>query len=432
MMTRNKAPSLAIVNGTVIDGTGAGPVRGGSVLIENNRIDAVQRGEKLSLKSGTQVIDAGGRTVMPGLIDSHTHDTADPSIRREFLKAGITSVCDLGSPLGKMPLFKEPSAEDGPAARGFRAGTIMIDSRSFPDEMEVDSATFSQVATVAEAQAVTADLLKRGVEVTKVMLDAGWPRGTAEPLSADQVRAVALEAHAHGMLTRAHCNDVDIWHIAVKGGVDAIEHIPIPGSFFALWLGSISAGQDMTGLADQLKGVFTPEELKIIEAGNDPVPDLLRIPIPEYDTWLPRMVEEHIALVPTFVRGPVGYLSEQPNLLPIQQGVAGAMFDIVRRFHTAGGTVVLGTDYCGGLNGPEMVMKEMRYLLKAGLSPMEAIQAGTKHAAFYSGMGEELGTLEPGKLADIIVVNGDPLTDIEALRRIAIVIKDGEVAFSRE
>ena len=431
-MKTKMSASLVIINGTVIDGTGVDPIREGIVLIGENRILAVDRADNLAVMPGAQVIDASGRTVLPGLIDSHTHDTADPTVRRQFLKAGITSVCDLGSPLSSMPLFTEANAEDGPAARGYKAGPIMIDNRPFPEGMEIDPGTFCQVATVAEARAAAADLLERGVDVTKVLLDSGWPRGAVEPLNTDQVREVVSEAHALGVLTRAHCNDVKIWHIAVDGGVDAIEHIPMPSSFNKLWNISTSNDVDVTGLTRLLSDIFSPAEQRAIEESTDSVPDLLSIPVPEYDTLLPRMVQEHIAMVPTLERGPVGDLSKLPNLLPIQRGVIQALLDIVGRFHTAGGMVVLGTDYCGGFNGPEMVMSEIRFLLAAGLSPMEVIKAGTQHAAYVSGQRDELGTLEPDKFADVIIVDGDPLTDIEVLGRVVTVINDGKISYSHE
>jgi imidazolonepropionase-like amidohydrolase len=79
-----------------------------------------------------------------------------------------------------------------------------------------------------------------------------------------------------------------------------------------------------------------------------------------------------------------------------------------------------------------MPIKEMEWLIKAGLSPMEVIQAATQHAAFVCGHGDELGTLEPGKLADLVVVDGDPLADIEAMSRVVMVIKDGKIVFTQD
>jgi imidazolonepropionase-like amidohydrolase len=101
--------------------------------------------------------------------------------------------------------------------------------------------------------------------------------------------------------------------------------------------------------------------------------------------------------------------------------------EIVGRFHQLEGVVAVGNDY--GNPGVErgMPLREMKLLLEAGLSPMEVLEAGTRRAAQVCGHGNELGTMEPGKLADIIIVDGNPLEDIEALDRVKWVIKDGQV-----
>ena len=102
----------------------------------------------------------------------------------------------------------------------------------------------------------------------------------------------------------------------------------------------------------------------------------------------------------------------------------------VRRFHDLGGIVALGTDYNSGLDEGEMVLRELAFFVQAGLTPMEAIQAATRHAARVSGYGDELGTLEPGKLADLIVVDGDPLQDIRAIGNLRTAIVGGEVVYT--
>jgi imidazolonepropionase-like amidohydrolase len=100
----------------------------------------------------------------------------------------------------------------------------------------------------------------------------------------------------------------------------------------------------------------------------------------------------------------------------------------VRRFHTVGGVVALANDY-GADDAIEkgMPLREMRLLLAAGLTPMQVIEAGTRNAAQVCGHGQDLGTLEPGKLADIIAVNGDPLADIQVMQQVSLVIKGGQI-----
>ena len=136
-------------------------------------------------------------------------------------------------------------------------------------------------------------------------------------------------------------------------------------------------------------------------------------------------------MVPTIDALVAGWYSA-PDLTSAQQSWVDYTLEIVRRFHDLGGTVALGNDF--GNPGVEvgMPMREMELLLEAGLTPMEVIEAGTSRAAGVCGHGDELGTLEPGKLADVIIVDGDPLMDIGVMERVTVVIKGGEVAYTSE
>lgn len=103
--------------------------------------------------------------------------------------------------------------------------------------------------------------------------------------------------------------------------------------------------------------------------------------------------------------------------------------EIVRQFYDLGGRVALGTDFNLGIGMDHgMPVGEMELLLAAGLAPAEVIQTATRYAAYACGQGEQLGTLKPRKLADVIVVDGDPLADIGAMSEVTAVIKDGQIA----
>jgi imidazolonepropionase-like amidohydrolase len=118
--------------------------------------------------------------------------------------------------------------------------------------------------------------------------------------------------------------------------------------------------------------------------------------------------------------------------LPQKEGCFQFYLDPVRYFHALGGTVALANDWgADGAIERGIPLREMQLLLAAGLTPMEVIRAGTQHAAWVCGHGEELGTLAPGMLADVIVVDGDPLVDIEAMGRVVAVIKGGQVVLSK-
>jgi len=110
------------------------------------------------------------------------------------------------------------------------------------------------------------------------------------------------------------------------------------------------------------------------------------------------------------------------------QVLADGLVEIVRRFHSAGGLIALGTDYNSQFE-PGMAIQEAQLLHAAGLTPVEVIEAATKNAAWVCGHGQDLGTIEAGKLADIIIVDGDLDTDLEALNQVVIVVKGGQVAY---
>lgn len=446
--------SLVIANGTVVDGTGAPPIHGGAVVVDGKRIVAVGRSAELGIRPEALVFDARGGTVLPGIIDSHVHATSDPAVRRRFLTSGVTSACDLGSPKSAMPQFAQDRVGPERVARGFRAGPMVTAPGGLPDAL-LYAATASvltklgeaiapnlterarkwkglgglaqvgrrllkaakprladgtglnyEVATPEEAQAAVADLLDRGADVIKVFLHH-MVDGRAYPiLSEETLRALVNAAHAHGVLVRAHVWEIPPADIALAGGVDVIEHVPKPN--------------------------ISPAEMTEILASGDPLSAVRRIVAPQMrarDRQFREMVDRGIVLVPTIERFRWDLehdrIPEPEADLLVDLDVAG-----VRRFHDLGGIVALGTDYNDGLNGSEMLLRELAFLVQAGLTPMEAIEAATRHAARVSGHGDELGTLQPGKLADVIVVDGDPLKDIRALGNVSTVIVDGEVAYT--
>ncbi len=145
-----------------------------------------------------------------------------------------------------------------------------------------------------------------------------------------------------------------------------------------------------------------------------------------YKAQLDRMIERHIMMVPTL-----------DKIIPWCQGFANTSerkelcreyaLAPVQYFHQMGGIIALGDD-SGFLSRTLMPIREMQWLVAAGLTPLQVIQAGTQHAARVCGHGDELGTLEPGKLADVIVVEGNPLTDIGVMEHVGTVIIGGQVA----
>ncbi|MEJ2217727.1 MAG: hypothetical protein P8099_14050, partial [Gemmatimonadota bacterium] len=115
---RIPANALVVTNGTVIDGTGAPPIVDGVVAVDGQRIVAVGDAAGFQIPRDARVVDAGGGTILPGIIDSHVHSAYDPAVRRAFLTDGVTTVCDLGTTLDRLPMFDVDSVPEGPVARG--------------------------------------------------------------------------------------------------------------------------------------------------------------------------------------------------------------------------------------------------------------------------------------------------------------------------
>lgn len=394
------ADALVITNGMVIDGTGADPIPDGIVVIQENRITAVGRAADFSISPQTNVIDTAGGTIMPGIINAHVHALAAPAGRSFFLRRGVTSVCDLGWSLGKIPIFEEDHSPLGLAARGFSAGPCITAPGGYPG---ISSLSY-EVATPEEARAAVADLLDRGVDVIKIALEPGNPQDPWPMLELEEVQAIVEEAHARGVLVRAHVQGTDALGIALGASVDVVEHVPVP-----------------PGWRDPS---FQPALARDLLENRSAI-------LSEYEIQLARMVDQGVAMVPTLAVM-LGRWYERPDLTEEEKVWADFVLEIVGRFHTLGGVVALGNDYPNPGVEAGMPMREMELLLAAGLSPMQVIEAGTRHAAQVCGHGDELGTLEPGKLADVIVVDGDPLTEIEAMNRVIAVIRDGQVAYTSE
>ena len=223
-------------------------------------------------------------------------------------------------------------------------------------------------------------------------------------ITAQELGAVVATAHANDLLVRSHVTKSAMLDIALEAGVDVIEHVPI--------------------------GSDSPEELESMfdEAGVFHLP-------PEVKAQILNMIDQNIVLVPTlevYLRDPYLLKAIEPETDVLNHAFFQAILGVVRFFHDSGGIIAVGNDYGNPGVQSGMPLREMELLQAAGLSPNEVIEAATRHAAYVCGHGDELGTLEKGKLADIIVVDGNPLDDLQALDSLLYIVKDGELVFSSQ
>lgn len=396
--------ALVIMNGTVIDGTGTAPIADGVVVIRGDRILAVGEAADFEIPQSARVLDAGGGSILPGIINSHTHSTDVPAVRRAFLTEGVTTVCNVGTSVAQLSGFDEASAPEGPAARGYWAGPIITAPGGYPGPVYGFQFSY-EVARPEEARAAVTDLLDRGASMIKITLAPGDPRDPWPVLDLERVEAIVEEAHARNVFVRAHVFEPYLVEdIVLPAGLDVIEHSPFP--------------------------ILSPDQEASVLASDDPGVQLFDVVAPEFETLLARVVEQGIVMVPT-LDAHIGGLFKKSERTLVEQIVVDVHVEAVHRFHALGGTLAVGNDF-GANPAVEsgMPLTEMKLLFAAGLTPLEVIEAATRNAAFVCGQGETLGTLEPGKLADVIIVDGDPSTDLEAMERVLAVVKDGEVAHS--
>jgi imidazolonepropionase-like amidohydrolase len=390
--------TLVVTNGILIDGTGVEPIPDGLVVIDDNRIVSIGHSSDFKIPKNVLVVDAAGGTILPGIINSHAHKDMGAGTRRiMFLLDGVTSVCDMMIPIPSMHYLDEERSQSGPAARGFKAGPIVTAPGGYPG---IWGAGFSyEIQGEDEAEIAVRDLHARGADYIKVALEPGifgepWP-----VLNLQELRSIVATAHAHDLLVRAHLNNA-MFDIALDASVDVIEHVPMPS--------------------------FSHEDLEIMfdDSGAFRMPS-------ELGAQMLRMIDQGIVLVPT-LDVLIDDTYQQVDVASEVDIVNQAVLGVVRFFHDAGGIIAVGNDYGNSGVQPGMPLREMELLRAAGLSPMEVFEAATKHAAYVCGQSDELGTLERGMLADLIVVAGNPLDDLSAMDFVLYVVKDGEVVVSPE
>lgn len=425
--------TLAIVGGRLIDGFGGLPLENAVVLIDGNTIVATGQVGGLAIPGGAKVIEADGMTILPGLWESHGHlqhvgqgrpaeflekfKTRLPEVMARVaeisLMAGITTFRDTGGPLAEQQALRaEIEARKKVGPRLFLAGPILNQR----DKATTGTPGDYSVATPDEARAATERLIALKVDQVKVY--GFWDLPVLE--------AVTATAHRAGIGVDADVRHLDAYRTAVQAGVDRLHHV---------------------FTADALSD-YDDEDLRLLVRGVRPIAlgpsaNILRGPyiVPTIEMrqayaralQFPEIVD-HPRLKTFFAPDIYAYLRETwRDLQSIPWGV-GAVERVkvakrkLRRFIEAGGReqLVAGCDAGAPLNFHSPLAREVANLAEAGLTPMEAIQSATLRPAQLQGVDARLGTVSAGKLADIIVVDGDPLQDITVLQRQVVhVIKDG-------
>lgn len=410
---------LALVGGALFRGHEQIPVlHDAAILIEDNRITWVGRSADAVIPPGATVIDTSGQTMLPGLIDLHVHTmllghgdyaTWFPWLAangveevmevsaRQLVESGVTSAVDLAGPLNESLAVRDRiNRGEIPGPRLSVSGPwIALSKGPFAVDFQRVVASPDEAYTAAET------LAQAGVDVIK-----------AYPMPREYYARVVEAAHKHGLKVHAHVHEEDGVENAVDGGVDVLTHAGganTPPYSEAVIRKIVNHARPV---------VLTAARTSWIYPATTAFPERLQDPRLKRD-FPPRIwdaVQRSFADWPT-----LGYFrSADRDALFRERGV--------RQFIETGAVIGMGTDSGTPMNfHTEALWREIAVHVDMGMSAQRAIAAATAVNARILGRERELGTIDPGKLADIIVVRGDPMSDIVALSRVQTVVKDGIV-----
>jgi len=397
--------------GRLIDGVSDTPPERVTVVVEGNRITAIE-GRFRAAAAGDEIVDLSGSTVMPGLMDMHVHLTSEHSRRSEIdsikkgeadraydsvvyaertLLAGFTTVRNVGDQFGVSIALKRAIAEgkvSGPRiftsgrSIGTRGGHADA-SNSWGPYLYSDDPRLNTVCNGADScREAVRRRYQDGSDSIKITATGGVlsiaKSGTAPQFTDEELAAVISTAHDYGMKVAAHAHGAEGIKRAVRAGIDSIEH----GTFM----------DDETLQLMKQKGTHY---VATISAGR----------------WVYEKAQD-----PEYFNALV-----RPKALEVGPQIQ----DTFAKAWRGGVTIMFGTD-CGvcehGSNG-----KEFAYMTEAGMPIMAAIRSATIVPAKYLGIDDRLGSIEAGKIADIVAVPGDPRADVHAMERVQFVMKEGVI-----
>ncbi len=367
------------------------------IIVQEGRFKNI--GQSIQIPKDAEVTDLQGKTVIPGLIDAHIHSILDASANPEknlieendaltiikaqkalekTLKAGITYVRDLGGAkyldLGLRDAVKKGLVK-GPRIQVAGKMITMTGGHGYKMGREVDG--------TAEARKAAREQLKAGVDIVKIMATGGVMTEGVEPgspqLSLEEIKAAVEEAHKAGRKTASHAQGTIGIQNAVKAGIDSIEH-----------------------------GIFLDQETV----------DLMRT----HDTFLVATLTAPYWIVEKGVENGVPEFAVKKSEQIIKSHCESFKLALDNNIKIA-----MGTDAGTPFNEHGKNTYELKLMVEAGMSSMQAIKAATLGGAELLDITEDFGSIEKGKVADMVVINGNPLDRIEDVFKIASVIKAGEV-----
>lgn len=395
-------PVLAVRAGRLFDSKAGQMLTGQVVLIQGERIIALGPANQLTIPPGSQVIDLSQATILPGLIDGHTHiyDTLNPlTTTKEMsaflavrnaqtdMRAGFTTLRDLtthGNGYGDVDIRNafNQGLFDGPRMQVSTRGIVAAGS----DYLGVPGITLPgasrEIHGIEDAREAVREQLHYGADWIKVYPVAGWSFSPTGEIFFDptytlpELQAIVDEAHRHHHKLAAHAYGGEGLRNAIVAGIDTIEH-----------------GQ---GLDESMIDMM-------IEKGLYYDPTGIRYTLPSIEATDRKNTGGKYSIIPIFEKNVQVALSSKKLKVMFGSGVDGAL-------------------YPHGTQG-----RDFEWLVKHGMSPVAAIQAATVVDSEMMGWQDQIGSIEKGKFADLIAVSGDPLQDITELQRVKFVMKGGKI-----
>ncbi|MBM1107171.1 amidohydrolase family protein [Aurantibacter crassamenti] len=382
--------TIAISGVTVVDGTGSEPIKNALVIVKNNKIDYVGKASDATIPEDAEVIDASGMTLLPGLIDAHFHGESN-KVTPLFLKKGVTSIRDPGA-------WNESYDE----ARGFEQAI----PRLFLTGPHIDSYPPAYPLNSFLIQ----DPLEGEIAVNRFADEGATAIKAYFRLSTEMIKVICETAHKRGIPVTAHLeitNAID----AINAGLDGIEHITSFGtSLLTPSKAEVFKNKMLGDNSARRKGRY--EVWNTLDIDNNP----------RVDSIVPFLAEHQTFISPTlavfekqFDKGDSTEVNAFANMLKFVGRINKGGAKIVVGSHTFAPYAELGNAY----------YREMELLKEAGLSNMEVIVAATLENARFFRIEERLGSIEKGKIADLIILRKNPLDDLKAMNTVEKVMLNG-------
>lgn len=396
-------------NATLIDGTGTPPRPGMSVLVDGERIKDVQPNDRLPAPAGVRVVDLSGKYLLPGLVDSHEHLATPPNRRqaeaslRRDLYGGVTGIRDMADDLRAVAELTRASLRAEIAAPDIYYAALMAGPSFFADPRTVAVSYGYTPGKTPWMQSIdaTTDLreavtLARGTSATAIKIYANLPP--------DLVKKISAEAHRQGLQVWAHT----AVYPATPGDVvaarpDVMSH-------------ACSLGHQVLGTPETYQS-RTPMDPAPFLGADNPVVGLLLAQMKAQGTMLDATTSIYAHIEADAAANPK---ARKPLC-------TGAMSDaLVRQAWKAGVELSTGTDWVAPYDDPWPTLHhELAALVKLGMPPAEVIRAATLNGARAAGQADLFGSVQAGKLANLIVVAKDPTADIANLKTLEFTVKRG-------